>query len=134
METSADGGTDKLGFIRENRLANMHVVRQTTLPRGAAQKIHINGELEWEIVSLDVVLSDYITRTDKIDTIVNSAISNRVYGVIIDFREINNEHYFERFLIELTPRLREIGVKAGVRSAPIINNETIRNIVDYIIN
>ena len=118
----------------------MHIVRQNTEPRGPAQEIYINGELTWEVISdnemetnINTVLSDYITRTDKIDTIVNLAISNRLYGVIIDFRGISDEHHFERFLIELAPRLREIGIGTGVRLANHVNTDAIKNIVDYIV-
>jgi len=52
---------------------------------------------------------------------------------VVDFSGINNNHNFERFLIELAPRLREIGMTTGVYIRHDADEENIREIVDYIV-
>ena len=77
-------------------------------------------------------LSNYTDRTGIIDEIVSRAIESRINGVIIDFNNIENNEGVERFLIELTPRLREIGILTGVHVRSGMNEQKIRYIVDVL--
>ena len=81
----------------------------------------------------NLTLSGYQTRTNMINSILSASIENGLNGVVVDFRGINNNHNFERFLIELAPRLREIGMTTGVYIRHDADEENIREIVDYIV-
>ena len=78
-------------------------------------------------------ISDYKIRTSIIDKIVENATKNNFNGVVINFENIQDQEYFERFLIELTPRLREAGISTAVVLTGEMNRDEIKNIVDYIV-
>ena len=132
---------DKCGFVRENRLANVQSVRQDMNIREEMQDINIHDywgtlfdlELDRQI---NTELLDYETRANMINEISRLLRGNNLRGIIIDFAEINDEHNFERFIIELTPRLREIGISTGVHFNGVSKkdplNTRIKEIVDYI--
>ena len=77
-------------------------------------------------------IKDCKTRTNLIDEIVNNVVQNNINGVIVDFNKIE-EKDLQRFLIELTPRLREIGVKTTVVINDNMKKDDYKNIVDYIV-
>ena len=79
------------------------------------------------------VIKDYKTRTKMIDSIVNKAIDNNLNGVIIDFDKIQDKNDFKRFIIELAPKLREIGVITGIVANDGINKDDYKNLVEYIV-
>ena len=69
-----------------------------------------------------------------IDGVVKQAMKDNLNGVYVNFDGIDNEQNFERFLIELAPRLREIGQSTCVKMSSGMNEDNIKNIVDYIVN
>ena len=80
------------------------------------------------------MISNYKTRTQLIDTIVEFVSKYKVRGINLDFQKVDNQDSFDRFVIELTPRLRELGITTNI----ILNNsfeETkLIGIVDYLIS
>ena len=79
----------------------------------------------------NTLLEDYKSRTKLIDAIVSKSIENSINGISIDFSGIDDENMI-RFIIELTPKLREIGITTSL----VLNNnieQDIIEIVDYII-
>lgn len=80
------------------------------------------------------IIKNYKTRTELIDTIVNFISRYRVRGINLDFQEVTDHDSFARFIIELTPRLREIGITTNV----ILNNSfeetNFVGIVDFLIS
>lgn len=80
------------------------------------------------------IISNYKTRTELIDTIVGFVSKYRIRGINIDFQNVTNNSSFDRFIIELTPRLRELGITTNV----ILNNSfeetNLVGIVDFLIN
>lgn len=78
-------------------------------------------------------IANYKTRTELIDTIVGFVSKYRVRGINLDFQNVTNQNDFERFIIELTPRLRELGITTNV----ILNNSfeetNLVGVVDYLI-
>lgn len=78
-------------------------------------------------------IKDYKTRTNLIDEIVSSAIQNNINGIIIDFNKAEEKETMQRFLIELTPKLREIGMKTSVVLNDGMKKSDYINIVDYIV-
>ena len=91
-----------------------------------------NKLLEKQINS---ILKEYKTRTNVINTIVNEVIGNNVNGVIIDFDNIEDDEkeVVKRFMIELTPKLREIGIDTCIVLNKNIEKNDYINVVDYII-
>ena len=82
----------------------------------------------------NIILEEYQSRNNIINLITNLLLENELNGVIIDFKGINNSENFERFIIELTPRLREMGISVGIHfNDENINKDKIKTIVDYIV-
>lgn len=79
-------------------------------------------------------LSNYEIRTEIINKIVELILANNIDGVNINFQEISDYEAFKRFVIELTPRLREIGLSTSIKLNSEIKKDDFINIVDYIIN
>lgn len=79
------------------------------------------------------MIANYKTRTQLIDTIVGYVSKYRVRGINLDFQKVIDQNNFDRFVIELTPRLRELGITTNV----ILNNSfeeaNLVGIVDYLI-
>ncbi|MCL2383983.1 MAG: hypothetical protein FWC79_07740 [Oscillospiraceae bacterium] len=82
----------------------------------------------------DAWLMDYDTRSNIINAIVSALPENDIRGVIVDFEGIQNIQNLERFLIELTPRLREIGIYVGVQLNEGTSEANVNYIVDVIVN
>ena len=79
------------------------------------------NELIWATISnkglekqTNEIIKNYKTRTDLIDTLVNYISKYRVRGINIDFQDVVQQDGFARFIIELTPRLRELGRKCKI--------------------
>ena len=94
--------------------------------------------------NLSTILRDYKTREKLINEIVDNIVTYQLDGVNIDFEGMHEEDkdYFSRFLIELEPRLNEIGVTLSVDvTAPdgapdwslCYDRYTIAKVADYII-
>lgn len=79
------------------------------------------------------LIMDYTKRTEIINTIVNYAVKYRVAGINIDFKSVNNNEAFNRFIIELTPRLRELGITTNVILNDSFNEGELVGIIDYLI-
>lgn len=98
-----------------------------------------NGEKIWVSIPNSLLLNqtnnalkDYKIRTNLIDLIVNKSIESEINGVVIDFKDIQTE-IMQRFVIELTPKLREIGISTCIVSNNNIKKDDYINIVDYIV-
>ena len=93
----------------------------------------------WGVVSnklfesqINASLNDYKTRTELIDTIVSNSVNSNISGVIIDFSKIEDQN-MQRLLIELTPKLREIGISTCLVMNENIKKDDYKYIVDFII-
>ena len=82
---------------------------------------------------ISTTLKDYKTRTELIDSLVNKASKNDLKGLIIDFSKINDSLAMQRFIIELTPKLREIGINTCLVLNENMQKDDYINIVDYVI-
>ena len=78
-------------------------------------------------------LDDYKTRTNLIDSLVKKTINYNLKGLIIDFNKINNSFAMQRFIIELTPKLREVGINTCLVLNANMQKDDYINIVDYVI-
>lgn len=86
-----------------------------------------------EVEEADKILGDYKTRTELIDKIVNKAVENDAKGLIIDLSDMQNNESMVRFVIELAPKLRELGISTGIVLHDNMNKQDYINIVDYIV-
>ncbi len=123
---------------------------------GTAGKTYIdwaksNNYEVWPMVSnnslkdtTSTILNNYEHRQLLIENIVNMAIKYNLDGINIDFEYMYqaDKDKFSRFIIELQPRLKEIGVKLSVDvTAPdgsadwslCYDRNVIGNVADYII-
>lgn len=76
-------------------------------------------------------INDFNNRIKIIKNIANISRKNNIAGINVFLTENQN---IERFVIELAPKLREIGIITNVITSENINEETYTNIVNYIIN
>lgn len=83
--------------------------------------------------NIDETLGDYKTRTELIDKIIKEVIENDINGLCIEFNNISDTNSMARFMIELTPKLREIGVSTSLVLKDGMNQDDYKNIVDYIV-
>lgn len=138
---------------RSLELLNNNTTEQITIKNAfniKANNIEINSNLKntesdnkiWVSISnkvldkqISLILKDYKNRTTIIDAIINKVIENDINGVIVDFEEIqvDEKETIKRFMIELVPKLREVGIDTCmVLNSNIEKNDYI-NLVDYIV-
>ena len=94
----------------------------------------------WAVITNDLlknqtneILKDYKLRTNLIDIIVRKSIENNINGISIEFNEIEEKQNMRRFIIELAPKLREVGIDTCIVLNGNIDKEDIINVVDYIV-
>ena len=79
------------------------------------------------------VLEDYKMRSILIDLITKKAIENNINGISIEFTGIEDKESMKRFVIECTPKLREVGISTCIVLSENIEEQDYINIVDYIV-
>ena len=116
---------------------------------------HSNGYKVWPMVanaeaareSLDItseIMNSYLKRQELIEDIINYCVEYDLDGVNIDFENMKQEDIdmYSRFIIELTPRLKEIGLVTSVDVTAPDGGETwsmcfdrnvIGDVADYIV-
>lgn len=116
---------------------------------------HNNGYKVWPMVSnaeaanksLSVtsnIMNHYEKRQELIENIVNACVRYKLDGINVDFENMKQEDkdVYSRFIIELTPRLKEIGLVTSVDVTAPDGGETwsmcfdrhvIGNVADYIV-
>ena len=115
---------------------------------------HENGYKVWPMVAnaggadmLEVtskIMNSYTKRQELIDNIVNVCVKYRLDGINVDFENMKKEDkdLYSRFIIELTPRLKEMGLVTSVDvTAPdgsdtwsmCFDRHVIGDVADYII-
>ena len=115
---------------------------------------HNNGYKVWAMVSnsfeenmietTSQIMNSYEKRQSLIEEIIDSCVKYKVDGVNIDFENMKQEDkdMFSRFIIELTPRVQEIGMVVSVDVTAPDGGETwsmcfdrhvIGDVADYIV-
>ncbi len=79
------------------------------------------------------ILQDYKLRTNIIDLIVKEAIENNIDGISIDFSGVEDKESMIRFVTEIAPKLREIGISTCIVLNENIEKQDYINIVDYVV-
>lgn len=141
-----------VGYVKANKLDDEYIIRQDMEQKQKAKKIKIdlsqnqfnytdeNGEVKlWQTINLksmsndiEEMLKDYKTRTQTIDVVMNLLGGNDIKGININFDGIEDKEVCKRFAIELSPKLREIGITTCVTLAKDMKTKEYENIVDYI--
>ena len=116
---------------------------------------HNNGYKVWPMISnaeaatesLDItsnIMNSYEKRKELIEDIVNVCVKYKVDGINVDFENMKQEDkdMYSRFIIELTPRLKEMGLVTSVDVTAPDGGETwslcfdrhvIGDVADYIV-
>lgn len=141
-----------VGYVKVNKLDDEYIIRQDMEQKQKAKKIKIdlsqnqfnytdeNGEVKlWQTINLksmsndiEEMLKDYKTRTQTIDVVMNLLGGNDIKGININFDGIEDKEVCKRFAIELSPKLREIGITTCVTLTKDMKTKEYENIVDYI--
>lgn len=134
---------DKNGNFKENVLQN---------GQDYIKWAQSNGYKVWPMVSnssagLEItskIMNSYESRKKLIEAIVNVCVKYNLDGINIDFENMKKEDIdlYSRFIIELTPRIKDIGLTVSVDvTAPdgadnwsmCFDRNVIGNVADYII-
>ena len=137
---------DKSGNLRENIGSN---------GQAYIEWAHNNGYKVWPMISnavaatesLDItsdIMNSYSERQRLIESIVDKCVKYKLDGINVDFENMKQEDkdMYSRFIIELTPRLKEIGLVTSVDVTAPDGGETwslcfdrhvIGDVADYII-
>ena len=113
---------------------------------------HENGYKVWPMVSnaeagievTSTIMNSYEERKKLIEKIVSLCVENNLDGINVDFENMKEEDkdLYSRFIIELTPRIKEIGMVISVDvTAPdgaptwslCFDRHVIGDVVDYIV-
>ena len=141
-----------VGYVKANKLDDEYIIRQDMEQKQTAKKIkidlsqnqfnytHENGEVKlWQTINLksmssdiEEMLKDYKTRTQTIDVVMNLLGGNDIKGININFDGIEDKEVCKRFAIELSPKLREIGITTCVTLTKDMKTKEYEKIVDYI--
>ena len=104
-----------------------------------------NGEAATNSLSITSdIMNNYKKRQELIEKLVTACVKYRLDGINIDFENMKQEDkdMFSRFIIELTPRIKEIGLVTSVDVTAPDGGETwsmcfdrhvIGNVADYIV-
>lgn len=114
---------------------------------------HSNGYKIWPMVQnagngmmnvTSEIMNDYNKRQELINEIVYYCVKYRLDGINIDFENMKQEdkNMYSRFIIELTPRLKDMGIVVSVDATAPDGSETwslcfdrnvIGDVADYIV-
>lgn len=113
---------------------------------------HNNGYKVWPMVSnadagltvTSQIMNSYAKRQKLIENIVNACVKYKLDGINVDFENMKQEdkNLYSRFIIELTPRLKEMGLVTSVDVTAPDGGETwslcfdrnvIGDVADYIV-
>ncbi|MGN1297564.1 MAG: glycosyl hydrolase family 18 protein [Clostridia bacterium] len=137
---------DKNGNLRENIGSKGQAYIEWAHDNGyKVWAMFSNADAATESLSItSKIMNSYELRQELIESLVNKCVKYKLDGINIDFENMRQEDkdMFSRFIIELTPRLKEIGLVTSVDVTAPDGGETwslcfdrnvIGNVADYII-
>lgn len=78
-------------------------------------------------------MENYASRKETIQKIISDIISKEKFTVAIDLKDVNvEEECLKRFVIELLPRLREIGGSITITNNNILSNDFLLEYKIYV--
>lgn len=111
------------GYVKSKNITEKEYKRQTMNDMGvSANTSDISNSIEITKDSLNIdSLNNFNSRKDIVEKIISDIISKEKFTVNINLENVDvDEKYLERFIIELKPRLKEIGANMEVT-----NNATL---------
>lgn len=97
-----------------------------------ANNIGTIGKIKCEC-SISTSFTTFEQRNEIIKEIYNKVMEKYYKGICIEFEQIDDANSFQRFLIELIPKFKESGLKVIVKLNQQMNQEKVKNIVDFTI-
>ena len=96
-----------------------------------------NNVQVWATLKNDIEVSNslltYTDRNKVINELYKKIVEYQFSGININFEKIDDVNSFNRFIIELTPRLKELGIKVSVTKNENVDKEKLSKIVDIIV-
>ena len=83
--------------------------------------------------TVSINYSTYEMRSKVISELYEKVMKKGYQGVCLQFDEIDDINSFQRFVIELTPKFRDSGLKVFVKVRDESQKEKLKKIVDYVI-
>lgn len=134
--TKVQSTTGNVGYVKTNKLSNEEVVRETL---DFENEIVVEdsdniSELSNDDIegTIDDITLDYDSRKEFILRIVDTAISNRLDGVRVNFDNVENEENYYRFLAELKPYLNDYGISLIVVKKDNLDDEKLQNVTNEV--
>lgn len=137
---------DKNGNLRENIGSKGQAYIEWAHDNGyKVWAMFSNADAAAESLSItSKIMNSYELRQELIESLVNKCVKYKLDGINIDFENMRQEDkdMFSRFIIELTPRLKEIGLVTSVDVTAPDGGETwslcfdrnvIGDVADYIV-
>lgn len=137
---------DKNGNLRENIGSKGQAYIEWAHDNGyKVWAMFSNADAAAESLSItSKIMNSYELRQELIESLVNKCVKYKLDGINIDFENMKQEDkdMFSRFIIELTPRLKEVGLVTSVDVTAPDGGETwslcfdrnvIGNVADYIV-
>lgn len=130
----------KIGYIKTKKISEEEILREDWIEEKLdASEFEDMNELflltkeQANIKNVSSSFATYSLRNDIIKNVYNQVMQNQYKGVYIDFQEIDDVNSFYRFLIELSPKFKESGLKVAVKVNQQLDKKRIKNIVDFTI-
>lgn len=127
----------KIFSISENKEVRLKVTPTSEKYKKYITWLEENNINLWATITNDIEVSEmmltYDERKQVINNIYTKMIENNYKILNINFEKINDINSFYRFLIELTPLLKEAGIKTVVTYNEVMNEEKILKMVDYLV-
>lgn len=84
-------------------------------------------------IDVSNVLLNYTDRNKVINDLYKKLVDYQFTGININFKKIDDVNSFNRFVIELTPRLKELGIKVAITNNKMVDKDKLSKVVDMII-
>lgn len=84
-------------------------------------------------IDVSNALLNYPDRNKVINDLYKKLVDYQFSGININFKKIDDVNSFNRFVIELTPRLKELGIKVAVTNNKTIDKDKLSEVIDIII-
>ena len=84
-------------------------------------------------IDVSNVLLNYTDRNKVINDLYKKLVDYQFTGININFNKIDDVNSFNRFVIELTPRLKELGIKVAITNNKMVDKDKLSKVVDMII-
>lgn len=120
--------TGKIGYVKEKDVTSKETKRTDMQESDFSSKntdIENSIEIDNEKLKLEN-LQDFSKRKSVVKEIISEAISKEKYTVNLNLENVDVEEiYLERFIIELIPRLKEIGGNIVITNNSLLSEEFI---------